>query len=97
MRSYEELFSGRLERGRFGLERFGERDPPDIGAGEGSSMQIELLDRKRWWTRLELSNAVFDYIEIFHNRQRRHSSLDYVSSIEFEASQRQQQTARFQD
>ena len=26
-----------------------------------SSMQIELLDRKRWRTRLELSNAMFDY------------------------------------
>lgn len=58
-----------------------------------SSMQIELLDRKRWKTRLELSNAMFDYIEIFYNRQRRHSSLDYVSPVEFETSQRQQQTA----
>jgi len=44
-----------------------------------SSMQIELLDRKRWKTRVELSNAMFDYIEIFYNRQRRHSQPDYVS------------------
>ncbi len=51
-----------------------------------SSMQIELLDRKRWRTRLELTNAIFDYIEAFYNRQRRHSSLDYVSPIEFELS-----------
>lgn len=49
-----------------------------------SSMQIELLNRKRWKTRVELSNAMFDYIEIFYNRQRRHSGLDYVSPIEFE-------------
>ena len=49
-----------------------------------SSMQIELLDRKRWKTRLELANAIFDYIEIFYNRQRRHSELDYVSSVAFE-------------
>ncbi len=49
-----------------------------------SSMQIELLNRKRWKTRVELSNAMFDYIEIFYNRQRRHSQLDYVSPIEFE-------------
>jgi len=41
-----------------------------------SSMQIELLDRKRWNTRLELSNVMFDYIEIFYNQQRRHSSFD---------------------
>ena len=49
-----------------------------------SSMQIELLDRKKWKTRLELANAIFDYIEIFHNRQRRHSSLGYRTPIEFE-------------
>jgi len=35
-----------------------------------SSMQIELLNRKKWRTRIELANAMFDYIEIFHNRQR---------------------------
>jgi putative transposase len=51
-----------------------------------SSMQIELLDRKRWRTRLELTNAIFDYIEVFYNRQRRHSSIDYLSPIEFELS-----------
>ncbi|MCU1399511.1 MAG: hypothetical protein JWN62_2620 [Acidimicrobiales bacterium] len=33
-------------------------------------MQTELLDRQRWRTRLELANAMFDYLEIFHNRQR---------------------------
>jgi len=49
-----------------------------------SSMQIELLNRQRWKTRLELANAIFDYIEIFHNRQRRHSALDYRTPIEFE-------------
>lgn len=49
-----------------------------------SSMQIELLNRKRWKTRVELANAMFDYIEIFHNRQRRHSQLGYLTPIEFE-------------
>ncbi len=49
-------------------------------------MQIELLDRERWRTRLELTNAIFDYIEVFYNRQRRHSSIDYVSPFGFELS-----------
>jgi transposase InsO family protein len=40
-----------------------------------SRMQVELLDRHRWKTRVELANAIFEYLEIFHNRQRRHSSL----------------------
>jgi putative transposase len=50
-----------------------------------SRMQVELLDRKRWITRLELANAIFEYLEIFHNRRRRHSSLDMLAPIEFEA------------
>jgi hypothetical protein len=49
-----------------------------------SSMQIELLNRRKWRTRLELANAMFEYIEIFHNRQRRHTQLGYLSPIEFE-------------
>ena len=49
-----------------------------------SSMQIELLNRQRWKTRVELANAIFDYIEIFHNRRRRHSALGYLTPIEYE-------------
>jgi putative transposase len=49
-----------------------------------SRMQVELLDRHRWRTRLELANAIFEYLEVFHNRQRRHSALGMLSPIEFE-------------
>lgn len=49
-----------------------------------SSMQIELLNRRKWKTRVELANAIFEYIEIFHNRQRRHSALGYKTPIEYE-------------
>lgn len=49
-----------------------------------SRMQIELLDRKRWKTRVELANAIFEYLEIFHNRQRRHSALGMLSPVEYE-------------
>ena len=58
-----------------------------------SSMQNELLNRKKWRTRLELTNAIFDYAEVFYNRQRRHSSLDYVSPVEFELSMKEDKTA----
>jgi putative transposase len=50
-------------------------------------MQVELLDRRRWRTRLELANAIFDYLEVFHHRQRRHSALGRLSPIEFETRQ----------
>jgi putative transposase len=49
-----------------------------------SRIQVELLDRQRWHTRVELANAIFEYLEIFHNRQRRHSSLGMLTPIEFE-------------
>lgn len=51
-----------------------------------SSMQIERLDRQKWKTRVEFANAIFDYIGIFHNRQRRHSALNYRTPIEYELS-----------
>lgn len=55
---------------------------------------IELLNRRRWKTRVELSTAMFEYIEVFYNRQRRHSALGYVSPIQYElASTRTQKSA----
>jgi putative transposase len=50
-----------------------------------SRVQVELLDRQRWRTRIELASAIFEYLEIFHNRQRRHSSLSMLTPLEFEA------------
>lgn len=50
-----------------------------------SRLQVELLDRTRWRTRVELASAIFEYLEIFHNRQRRHSALGMLTPAEFEA------------
>jgi len=47
-------------------------------------LQTELLNRKKWKTRIELSTALFEYLEIFHNRTRRHSSLGMLTPIEYE-------------
>lgn len=52
-----------------------------------SRMQVELLDRRRWQTRMELANAIFEYLEIFHNRQRRHSAIGWLTPVEFEKRQ----------
>ncbi|HEY9377427.1 MAG TPA: integrase core domain-containing protein [Jiangellaceae bacterium] len=49
-----------------------------------SRMQVELLDWQRWHSRLELANAIFEYLEIWHNRQRRHSSLGWLAPLESE-------------
>ena len=37
-----------------------------------SRMQVEHQDTRRWRTRVELANAIFEYLEIWHNRRRRH-------------------------
>ena len=47
-------------------------------------MQTELLNRKKWTTIVELSVAVADYIENFHNTTRRHSALDMFTPTEYE-------------
>lgn len=47
-------------------------------------MQVELLNRRRWKTRVELANAIFEYIESFNNNRRRHSSLNMLTPTEFE-------------
>jgi putative transposase len=49
-----------------------------------SRMQVEFLDRQKWDTRIELADAMFDYLEIWHNRKHRHSQLGWLSPIEFE-------------
>jgi len=47
-------------------------------------MQTELLNRKSWTTVVELSIAMADYIENFHNSRRRHSALDMLTPNEYE-------------
>lgn len=47
-------------------------------------MQVELLNRKTWKTRVELATAIHDYIELFHNTRRRHSALNMLTPTEYE-------------
>ncbi len=47
-------------------------------------MQVELLNRKPWKTRIELASAIHDYIELFHNARRRHSALAMLTPTEYE-------------
>ena len=42
-----------------------------------SNIKIEQLNRKKWRTRVDLANAIFEYIEIFCNHQRHYSQLGY--------------------
>jgi putative transposase len=48
-------------------------------------MQVELLNRRRWKTRIELATAIHDDIELWHNVKRRHSALGWQTPSEVEA------------
>jgi transposase InsO family protein len=58
-----------------------------------SRVQVELLDRQAWHTRVQLATALFEYLEIFHNRQRRHSSIGMLTPMEFETQYRSTTTS----
>ena len=49
-----------------------------------STLQTELLNQRKWATRPELRLAIFDYTEVFYNRQRLYSTLGYLSPTKFE-------------
>ena len=48
-----------------------------------ATLKTELIYRRNWSLRVELREAVFEYIEVFYNRSRRHSTLGYSSPTQF--------------
>ena len=48
------------------------------------SLKTELIHHKKFLTRSQANEKIFEYIEIFYNRQRLHSSNGYMSPSEFE-------------
>jgi transposase InsO family protein len=51
-----------------------------------STLKSELIYRQSWATRAHARRAVVRFIEIFYNRKRLHSSLDYLTPVEYEAN-----------
>ena len=49
-----------------------------------ATIKKELGHRQSWPTRRELTGEVFEYIEAFYNRTRRHSTLGMLAPLEFE-------------
>ena len=48
------------------------------------TLKVELIYRRHFQTRAEAQQAIFEYIEVFYNRLRKHSSIGYLSPVEFE-------------
>jgi transposase InsO family protein len=49
-----------------------------------STLKMELVYRTSFATRQEARAAIFEYIEVFYNRLRRHSTLGYLSPVDYE-------------
>lgn len=49
-----------------------------------ATLKWELLEPNKWQTRAAVRTAVFEYIEVWYNRQRRHSALGYLSPLQYE-------------
>lgn len=48
------------------------------------TLKTEMVDHEDYLTKAEAKRSLFEYIEIFYNRQRRHSYLGYISPEEYE-------------
>ncbi len=49
-----------------------------------ATLKIELVYQSQWSTRAQARSAIFEYIELFYNRRRRHSALGYLCPNQFE-------------
>ncbi len=49
-----------------------------------ATLKVDLVHDADFLTREQARQAIFEYIEVFYNRQRRHSFLDYATPSEFE-------------
>ena len=58
-----------------------------------ATLKVELVHDTTWATRATACRALFDYIEVFYNQERRHSTLGYLSPGEFERAARMRQAA----
>ena len=58
-----------------------------------ATLKTELVYQSHWSTRAAARSAIFEYIESFYNRRRRHSSLAYLSPADFERLYREQLAA----
>ena len=56
-----------------------------------ASLTNDLLRRQQFRNRAEARTALFDYIETFYNRLRLHSTLDYLSPVDYEKMKEEEQ------
>lgn len=69
---------------RCGMSRKGECLDNAVAESFFGSLKNELVYHENYQTRADARQSIFEYIEVFYNRQRRHAFLDYLTPVEFE-------------
>jgi putative transposase len=65
----------------------GDCDDNSVAESFFATLKKELVDRRSWPEKAELRTEIFDFIEIFYNRRRRHSTLGMLSPVDYETTQ----------
>ncbi len=52
------------------------------------TLKTELIHQQQFKTRSEAKQAIFEYIEVFYNRERIHSANGYLSPVKYENQQK---------
>ena len=79
---YQELLAQHGLRGS--MSRRGDCWDNAVAESFFATLKLELVYQVRWPTRAAARTAIFEYLQLFYNRRRRHSSLGYRSPAEFE-------------
>ena len=66
------------------MSRKGECHDNAVAESFFSTLKAELTDHQDYRTRAEARQSIFKYIELFYNRKRRHSYLNYQSPLDYE-------------
>ena len=70
---------------RCSMSRKGECLDNAVAESFFGSLKNELVHHEDYRTRAEARQSIFEYIEVFYNRQRRHAFLKYLTPVEYEA------------
>jgi putative transposase len=80
--AYQALLEGR--EATLSMSRRGNCWDNAVAESFFATLECELIQRSQWHTHPEARTAVFEFIEVWYNRQRRHSSLDYLTPADFD-------------
>ncbi len=87
-KSYQELLKAHALEGS--MSRKGDCYDNAVMESFWATLKEECFHTNCFKTRKEAKGAIFEYIEVFYNRKRKHSSLGYVSPVEYEQQEKQE-------